>query len=306
MSKLSFSVFLFLGMIHLVFPQVSNEWPDEPFMAYTINPAQATDLTSLTFVAAHSRRFRNLKSSPTQSHLGAIIPWQDQAMAIAAHVFSEKIGPFNQSGLDLSYAYRIKTALNPGDFLSMGLSLRLTELRFSHDHLLATQEDDHLLADMPSAGIMPPSMRVGFNYESGLPDMANPVQFRFGVAASHFLPFEDRFNSFTLDRDFYWHARFGLSAVTFDQITFEPEILINKTEELPSNFVLRLQTIHQEMGWVMGQYSKTGILTFQLGIYLGLVDSDSIRLSINNSWYLGKIHTSLGNSLGVGILYSKE
>ncbi|MBK8502295.1 MAG: PorP/SprF family type IX secretion system membrane protein [Saprospiraceae bacterium] len=306
MSKSYLSIIVFLGILHSTFAQVSDEWPDEPFMASIINPAQATDLPSLTFIASHSRRFRNLKSSPTQSHLSVIMPWHDQKMALSAHVFSEKIGPLNQNGFDLSYAYRIKTALFQNDFMSMGLTLRMTELRFNHDHLLATQEDDLLLDDMPSEGIMPPSMRVGFSYESGLPDLANPVQFRLGIVASHFLPFEDRFNAFGFARVFSWHARFGLNAFASDQITVEPEILISASNGLPSNFILRIQTIHQDLGWIMTQYSKTGILTLQLGLNLGSINSKSIRLSINNSWYLGTLNANLGNSLGLGFLYSKE
>ena len=306
MIKSYLPLIFFLGIISSAFAQVSAEWPDEPFMGYAINPAQAVEFTSLTFIGAHARRFRNIKSSPTQSHLGVIIPWHDQKMAISAHVFSEKIGPFNQSGLNLSYAYRIMSVLNQGDFLSMGLTLGLRELRFNHDHVLVFQENDHLLAEMPGEGIIPPSMRFGLHYESGLPQRANPIQLRFGIAASHFLPFEDRFHTFNLQRDLLWHARFGFSAYTSDQIRIEPEILLRKTDELSSNFILRLQTIHQDLGWIMSQYSKTGILTFQLGIYLGALNKCSIRISINNSWYLGKVNASLGNSLGLGFLYSKE
>jgi type IX secretion system PorP/SprF family membrane protein len=286
--------------------QVSAEWPDEPFMTSIINPADIVDLTSLTFIASHSRRFRNLKSSPTQSHLGVVMPWHDQKMALSAHVFSEKIGPFNQNGIDLSYAYRIKTALTQSDFLSIGLTLRLTELRFSHNHLLLIHEDDPFLDDIISGGIMPPSLRVGFSYQSGLADLANPVQFRLGLVASRFLPFEDRFKAFGLQRVFSWHTRFGLSVFTSDQITIEPEILISKSEGLSSHFIVRIQTIHENLGWIMSQYSNTGILTLQLGIHLGSINLNKIKLSINNSWFLGKLNATLGNSLGLGFLYSKE
>jgi type IX secretion system PorP/SprF family membrane protein len=306
MLKRSLAVIFFSGMMHLVFAQISVEWPDEPFMAFTINPAQTTDYASLTFVASHSRRFRNLKSSPTQSNLGVIVPWRDQKMAFSAHVFSEKIGPLSQNGLDISYAYRIMTAISQSDILSMGLTLRMTDLRFNHEHLLARQEDDPILVDLPSEGIMPPTLRFGLQYRTGLPDLSHPVQFRIGMAASHILPFEDRFNSFGLDRVFLWHTHFGLSAYTSDHITVESEILLSNTGGLSSNCGLRIQAIHRDFGWIMSQYSKTGILTFQFGINLGSVDSKSIRLSINNSWYLGKLNTSIGNSLGLGILYSEQ
>lgn len=287
--------------------QINSEWPNQDNLFFTINPAMTTDADGISVSLAHGRRWSKIRSSPSQSQVGLQIPFKGEKMALGAHVFSDKVGPLAGNGIDLAYAYKIKTGRSEKEAISLGLSIRLAQLAFERDHLVAAHEDDPLFQDINDKSFVPPALNIGVKYTSGEADFYNPVQLVVAASANRFLPFEDRFNSFSFERQLQWHGLMGLNIAASQKILIEPGVYLSKLDKSFLNYAFRVKTSLKSIGWLMAQFSKAGFLTTQIGINFkqSARSSDVFRLSVGNSWYFGTLSTQLGNSVTFGLAYTR-
>jgi type IX secretion system PorP/SprF family membrane protein len=290
-----------------LFGQINTEWPNQDYLFFTINPAMTSDVEGISLSLAHGRRWSKIRSSPSQSQVGLQIPFRKQQMAFGAHIFSDKVGPLAGNGVDLSYAYKIKTGKAEKEALSLGLGIRLMQLAFERDHIIAMHEDDPLFDNINYKSFVPPSLNVGVKYSTGEADFYYPVQLVLAASANRFLPFEDQFNAFSIERTLQWHGLVGLNIAANQAILIEPGVFLSKLDKSFLNYAFRIKTSLRSVGWVMTQFSKAGFLTTQLGINLGQSSSsgDVFRLSVGNSWYFGTLSTQLGNSVTFGLSYTR-
>ena len=87
-----------------------SDWSMNDAMFFTVNPAFVALAPSLELGLTHGRKWRKLRSSPTQSDLGLILPFTNERMGVGVHLFTEEAGPFKSNGLALSYAYQMPFA----------------------------------------------------------------------------------------------------------------------------------------------------------------------------------------------------
>lgn len=295
-----------LGTVALL-GQINSEWPNQDYLFFTINPAMTADVEGIFLGLAHGRRWSKIRSSPSQSQVGLQVPFKKQQMALGAHIFSDKVGPLAGNGVDLSYAYKIKTGRGEKEALSLGLSIRLMQLAFEKDHLVAAHEDDPLFANINDRTFVPPALNIGVKYSTGEADFYNPVQLVVAASANRFLPFEDRFNSFSFERHLQWHGLLGLNIAANQKILIEPGVYMSKLDQSFLNYAFRVKTSLKSIGWLMTQFSKAGFLTTQIGINFreSSRSGDVFRLSVGNSWYFGTLSTQLGNSVTFGLSYTR-
>ena len=290
-----------------LFAQVNISWPNQEYMFFTVNPAMTADVDAFSIGVTHGRRWSRIKSSPSQSGLGMRLPFKEQKMGLGAHIFSDKVGPLAGNGVDLSYAYRISTGLSYSDQLALGMSIRLMQLRFDQNHLIASVEEDFLIDNIDPKEFVPPSLNIGFKYTSGVADYAHPVQMIFAASANRFLPFEDRFNTLSLDRPLQWHGLFALQIAASSSVLVEPGLFMSNVDKTAFNYAFRVKTSFENLGWIMAQISKAGFLTTQIGVDLGDPGRTGslVRLSVGNSWYFGTLAAQLGNSVTFGFSYHR-
>ncbi|NND33430.1 MAG: PorP/SprF family type IX secretion system membrane protein [Saprospiraceae bacterium] len=309
MTKRNLYVFIlvFPALLQTVYGQVNANWPNQEDMFFTVNPAMTADARSLSIGIAHGRRWNKIKSSPSQSSLAARVPFRNQKMAIGAHVFSDKVGPLAGNGIDLAYAYRFSTGLSRQDGLSLGMSIRFMQISFDRSHLLASREDDPLFDNVDPKKVVPPSLNIGFKYATGATDYYNPVQMIFAASVDRFLPFEDRFNSLSIDHTLQWNGMIALNIAASQTISLAPSLLMSNSDQSVFNYAFRLKTTFKNQGWLMTQISKAGFLTTQIGFKLGESQQTGsvFSLSASNSWYFGTLATQLGNSTTFGLCYSQ-
>ena len=287
--------------------QQSVDWSMNDAMFFVVNPAYTAMVPSLTASLTHGRKWQKLQSSPTQSDLGVIIPFTNERMGVGAHLFSEEVGPLKTNGIALSYGYHFPLQKSGQDRLSLGASIRLMHLSFDQNHLIVGNAGDQLLGNVEGNRLVPPALSVGFHYQTGMAQYGTPVQFVFAGSISKLLPFQDRFNSFSIDRNFQWYGLAGLEIAASERILITPSLLLSDINQATINYGLRIKAAYSKLGWVMTQYSKAGFLTTQLGINLGAGFSmdDAIELSGSNSWNFGSLSGQIGNSLTFGLTYRK-
>ncbi len=286
--------------------QQLNDWPVNDQFFYTVNPAYAAIVPSLTAGISHARKWQRLQSSPTQSMLGLMMPFNNERMGLGGQLFSEETGPFRVNGMQLSYGYRIPLHQFRQNQLSLGMSIRLMHIAFDQDHFIAADQDN-LLTDVEGNRFVPPSLTVGFHYQTGEPYYADPVQLEIAGSAARFLPFQSRFNTLSFDRPFQWYGLFGLNIWASDQVTISPALFFSDIERTGLNYALRIKAAYGSLGWAMTQYSKAGFLVTQLGFNIGggWTTDDAISVSASNSWNFGSLSDQVGNSLTFGLVYQK-
>jgi len=297
---------LMIGMPGL-HAQIRLDWSMNDAMFFTVNPAYSALAPALTAGLTHARKWQNLRSSPTQSVLGLLVPFTNERMGIGLNLFSEEEGPLNNNGVSFSYAYKMPLQKSGQDQLALGASLRLMHVAFDQDHLNAADHGDPLLSDIDGNRLVPPSFSIGFHYQTGTPQYGSPVQFVFAGSMSRFVPFQDRFNTLSFGRTLQWHGLIGLEIAASQRILITPSLLLSDIGQNVVNYGLRIKAGYSKLGWAMMQYSKAGFLTTQLGIILGAGFStdDVIELSGSNSWNFGTLAGQIGNSLTFGLTYRK-
>jgi hypothetical protein len=148
-------------------------------------------------------------------------------------------------------------------------------------------------------------MNIGFKYTTGEADYYHPVQLVFAASAYRFLPFEDRFNSLSIDHVLQWYGLVGLKIAATESVLIEPGLFLSNLDKSVFNYAFRVKASMKNYGWLMTQFSKAGFLTTEIGFKLGELEhtGEVFRLSIGNSWYFGTLATQIGNSLTFGLSY---
>lgn len=302
-----FTICMFGFYLTASWSQTERDWPLLEELSFIVNPAMASKPSDLTVMVTHAKKWRRLSSSPHQSSVGAIMPFNNDNMSWGAHVFSEAVGPFKTVGTRLAYAYKFRLSHVRTDQLSLGISTRLMHVKLDQEHFVSSDIDDPLVQNIETNGLVPPSFSAGFSYNTGEVDYATPVQFNLSGSMGRVLPFEDRFGSLSLDRSFQWYGSAGIDIAANSEIVIQPSLLYSRIAQRPGNLSVRLRSIHQRFGWIMMQYERAKTFTTQIGIYVGLGSSneDILQVSFSNGWYVGQINGQLGNSFTFGVMYRR-
>ncbi len=292
-----------LMLLPVLDAQPLRDWPINDFLKFTVNPAYTVESSSLSIGLNHARKWKDVNSSPTQSNLGVLIPFSGQSMGIGTQVFNESVGPFASTGAQVTYGYKFRLSKKTNDQLALGLGARFMHIRFDQEHFISADEGDELLYDIDGNRFVPPSLSVGFNYQSEEAQYGNPVQLKLSGSVSRFLPFEDRFNTVSFERVLQWYGLAGLNIAAGTHFRIEPSFLVSAVEKSTTNYGLRVKAEHLKFGWLMMQYTKSGFLVSQLGINIRLQNGDLLQLNGSNGWFFGTVSNQLGNSFSFGMTY---
>jgi type IX secretion system PorP/SprF family membrane protein len=84
-------------------------------------------------------------------------PWQKQGMSTGMVLYLDEVGPLVHSGVQFSYAYRLRPGISGDDLLSLGIQARAAQWRFDPSRVVARDEGDALLqGDRSSAWSLSP------------------------------------------------------------------------------------------------------------------------------------------------------
>lgn len=299
-----FTIVVFICPV-LMFCQPYNDWSDQESLMYSANSALMGDISELTAGISHNVRWTMFASSPTRSGLGLVLPFKEDKMTFGLEVFSDKIGPLSSNGAALHYAYKFGLARGRGDHLTLGGSIKAGQLLFDHDHLILADVGDDLFQNIESNTLAAPSASVGFNYTTAWPTPESPVQMQLAGSVARFLPFDDGFSAFTIDRKINWYGLMGLNILAGPSILLKPSLLLSDITGTGVNYALRIKGDYRKAGWLMVQFDKVGFFTLQAGAQVMKTHLGTFAISASNSWYFGQANTPFGSSRSFGLIYRR-
>ncbi|MCB0688115.1 MAG: type IX secretion system membrane protein PorP/SprF [Saprospiraceae bacterium] len=307
MMRLLNIIIYVLFLLGSISGQTGRDWPDHPDLQHLSNPALLNKFSNLSVALYHSRRFRELQSSPSLASLAIAMPMKRTNTALGLHLLSDKIGPLVRNGMELTYAYHFSVGMTGRDQVAMGLAVKVNQLKFDANHLILDDQNDILLSDLTPGRIMPPALNVGFQYFTGQPTYASPVQIHSGLAVGRFLPFEDKFNSFSIERNWEWNTNFGVDVYLAEEAILTTDFLCRKVSLLPTNYILRSSLSYRSIGWLMLQFSRAGYFGTQVGFNMGGGNADEIsriKIFLGGNWNVQKTKTTLGSGFSFGVTYT--
>ncbi len=285
--------------------QTMVDWQSESFLNYAVNPALLTEVSDLNISAQHARKWRGLRSSPVSYNFSAVMPFQNDRMGLGLMINANDIGPLQNNSFALHYAYAFPIGLSDGDKLSLGLSARMTFLRFDQSEFIAGDLNDQLIDGGMERTTAPPNANVGFHYISGKADYMQPVQLFVGGSFARFIPFADRFNTLVYHRSYQWYGMAGLDIYLFEKTHLEASFLLSDLQRDFFHKAFRTTLSHETLGWVSLQYNDRRDFMSQLGlnIKVGPYSDDVVQLVGSYTMSFSTVSSQLGNGLSLGVNY---
>jgi type IX secretion system PorP/SprF family membrane protein len=161
-------------------------------------------------------------------------------VGIGVHVFDDRRGLLNHTGMQFTYAYHEKIELK--EQLSFGITLSFSQFRVSHDRMVLFQSDKYLNTE--KLWVLIPDFNAGIYYTSEYAYV--------GVAASQLMQSAFRFgtideNDFRLKRNYNVMAGYRFP-VTSD-FSIEPSFLFKTTEQLMYQFDISTRVYYKSDFW---------------------------------------------------------
>jgi type IX secretion system PorP/SprF family membrane protein len=178
-------------------------------------------------------------------------------VGIGVHVFDDRRGLLNQTGMQFTYAYHEKVELKAQ--LSFGITLSLTQFRVSHDRMILYQPDGYLNSDKLAVFI--PDFNVGMYYTT--------EHMYLGFAVSQLMESAIRFgtfseNQFKLERNYNMMG--GYRFLLTPDVSMEPSFQIKTTEQFFAQLDIGCRWYYRKDFWGGVAYRTGGALIATLGV----------------------------------------
>ncbi|MFY0672334.1 MAG: PorP/SprF family type IX secretion system membrane protein [Bacteroidia bacterium] len=216
-------------------------------------------------VMALSRlQFAQIEGAPVTYLASADANFQGQKMGLGAVVYSDSYGLLNQTGVNLSYAYR--TSLGSHTQLSMGLSAELMQHGIDFDKINAVDNNDDIL-NLSSAN------KTLFNGSFGIHLKHNGFQLGFvspqvvGTRLVH----KDYVSNTEIDYEFQRHyiGFMGYSFETDNQKwQFDPMVVMRTGQNMRPQFDVMFKSTYQDQVFGMFGYRSDYAMSFGGGVIL--------------------------------------
>jgi len=190
-----------------------------------------------------NRRLRYI--APEYGHVG-----------IGVHVFDDRRGLLNQSGVQFTYAYHEKIELK--EQLSFGITMSLTQFRVSYEKMILYQPDRYLNSDRLS--VLIPDFNIGVYYTS--------EHMFLGLAASQLLQSAFRFGSFN-ENEFRLQRNYnimgGYRFLLIPDLSIEPSFQFKTTDQLFYQFDAGFRLYYKKDFWGGLSYRTGSALIASIG-----------------------------------------
>jgi type IX secretion system PorP/SprF family membrane protein len=177
-------------------------------------------------------------------------------VGIGVHMYNDRRGLLNQTGIQFTYAYHEKVELK--EQLSFGISLSLTQFKVSTDKLIPYQPDTYLNSN--NLSIFIPDFNIGMYYTTVQTYLGLSVAQLF-QSALHFGSSED--NKFKLERNY---NVMGGYRVPFNSVlSIEPGFQFKTTDQLFYQFDAGARVYYKKELWGGIFYRSGSALILTLG-----------------------------------------
>lgn len=246
---------------------------------YVINPASAGFDNYFVGQSNYRSQWQGIKDAPRTYILSVNGPIRNDKMGVGGYMFNDITGPTRRSGINLSYAYKVKLT----DDFKLSLAINAGVLQYSVDGSEITfEEQDDFGSDFLEKNILPDA---GFSFY-----IAGKNAF-IGASAPQLIrsqiQFEKSKEKQTGRLSNHYFLMGGYKYAVNDRIKIEPSFLLKYVDPVPVQYEVALRGIYQDKYWIGGSYRKDDAI----GLLFGFILQDNF--SVGYSYDL--IQSDIGN-----------
>lgn len=243
------------------------------------NPAAAGVSENNMLGIAYRSMWSSFPGNPTTSMIYGDFDLKKYTSGIAAYIYRDQTGPTSRTGVQLAYAYHIKSK-NEKNKLSIGLELRGLQYAIDKTKLTEALGNDPVLGGSQNK----------FAIDAGAGVYWTNKKLSVGAAVSQLieskLALADVANS-TLGGKLYRHYNFtaNYKIQTGDDIYVIPNAMVRVIENSPSEYDLGAKVDYQDKVWWNLNYRVNQYWSLQAGIKL----MNKIRATYSYDYYTSPI-----------------
>ncbi len=232
------------------------------FNGLTINPAYAGSLNLFSATLVHREQWANIDGAPTLQSFTAHTSLKKNRIGVGLQAYRDGLGIRDQSGLFLSYAYKIRLS---GAILSMGIQGGFDNRTADFSRLDLFNQNDQAFTGVET--------RMTPNFGTGV-YLANR-NFFAGISIPFIL--ENRITNNTFSEDsresrFYYATAGGVLTLNPD-LKLNPSVLFRLQENAKPAFDINANLIFQDIAYAGISYRSNNALTFLFQLIL----NDNLR-----------------------------
>ncbi|MEM6377909.1 MAG: PorP/SprF family type IX secretion system membrane protein [Bacteroidota bacterium] len=270
------------------------------------NPGMTASWNYLEANATYTQQFAGFDQAPNQISLGIQYPFESLNMGVGLQLLRDETGPLQQTGVHFAYAYHIPLGYNHR--LSVGISARISQLRYDPSEELAVDPTDPLLSG-GIANAQHYNLSAGAFYRTADMDDWTNSHFFAGLSVQQAIPQDlllvEDISSINFRRE--WHA-FALAGYRFDLegAFIEPSLQLDYAFE--NVFLPRFNIIFEmeQAFWAGLSMDGSFSASLQLGYIINTGNFWDIRLGAFASRNVNQQSFNLGNSYGLIAAYRFE
>jgi len=249
------------------------------FNMLVINPAYSGSRDVLSATLDDRYQWIGFPGAPQTLTFSAHTPLRNQRLAVGMYLYSDKLGPLRDDGLDLNYAYRILF----GEFtrLAFGIDLGIHKMHIDWDKANPYSDNDIAFANRVE-GKIKPDANFGIYFYS--------TNYYVGVSSKHLfentMTVDDIQGSYTfttLARHFY--AMGGYAFPVNEWLVLKPSVLLKYTAHAPMNVDLTASALFTNLFWLGVSYrTERNAIVFLTEFNIG----QHLRLGYSYDTYISK------------------
>ncbi|HSZ25665.1 MAG TPA: type IX secretion system membrane protein PorP/SprF [Cytophagaceae bacterium] len=228
-------VFLFLIQMERTYGQQDPQYSQYMFNTLAVNPAYAGSREVVSATALYRKQWVNTPGSPSTGTFSIDAPFKREKIGLGLVVFNDKIGVTNTTGMNVSYAFRIR--LNKGT-LALGLQGGFSQLKQNLTSVVLDQNSTYDEAFATNVNKFLPNFGAGVYYNTdrfyigvGLPRVINDKLYNNNSNGNTYVSF----NSYQTRQLFVMS---GCVIPISQDVKLKPSTLIKMTGGAPVEFDL--------------------------------------------------------------------
>ncbi|MBL4703551.1 MAG: type IX secretion system membrane protein PorP/SprF, partial [Flavobacteriales bacterium] len=246
-------------------------------------PAYAGSRDAISAVLLHRNQWTGLDGAPSTSSMALHSPFKGKHFSLGINAFGESIGPTNNQGVFLTYAYRIKM---PVGKLAFGIRGGLYTSSFDKGKLTYSDPTDKY----NTGGVF---MASSPTFDFGVYYNTNHVF--FGASITHIGELGGNYNDFTqtqMELNQHYMVSAGAALEVTRKVLYKPSIIVKYVAGAPVSVDINSSFLFNKVFWLGASYrsSKSLVLVTELNI------TDFLRLGYSYDLVFNRLKRYNGGS----------
>lgn len=233
---------------------------------YVINPASAGTENYFQGQSNYRSQWRGIKDAPRTYILSVNGPIQDEKMAVGGYMFSDVVGPTRRTGINLSYAYKVK--LTESIKLSMAINAGVLQYAVDGSEIVFEEQDDFASSSLERNVVPDAGFSFYIHNEKAFLGASAPQLIRNQIK------FEQSIENQVGRLSNHYFLMGGYKYDVTESVILEPSFLLKYVNPTPVQYEIALRGIYNEKYWIGASYRKDDAI----GMLFGLVFQENLSV----------------------------